>query len=94
MVGVRDPERDMLAPGCEWWTGPGPWRRLRLDLAAAVAAAAVTRGGVMLENPIIENPIIPRSVGTKTGLNWPQADNGEHRSGPKRKIHHIGSFST
>ena len=48
LVGVRDPKWDILAPGCEWWTGPGPWRRLRLDLAAA---AAVTGGGGGSQNP-------------------------------------------
>ena len=45
------PERDIWAPGCEWWTGPGPRRRLRLDLAAAAAAVAAATGGGESQNP-------------------------------------------
>ena len=35
MVGVRGPRTGYFVPGCEWWAGPGFWRRLRLGLAAA-----------------------------------------------------------
>ena len=90
-IGVRDPRTGYFGPWvrvADWaWTPEEPSSRPRRRRRRHPR-------GVMLENPIIENPITSRSVGTKTGLNWPQADNGEHELGPKRKIIHIGSFST